>query len=168
MQTLWLGGTGRSGTTAALIAIGAHPDIYRVPNETKYAPWMTAGGHARWVERWENRELLAQEQEAPWMLEKSPGNVFWARELLEEYPGSKYLHVYRDREATIATMLRGERRFPIPGMGRPYDWTEAAMHYDYINSLGAKIVAELGPERGRMERIESLAADDIWEWLGLH
>lgn len=173
MKAIFLGGTGRSGTTAARRLIGAHPDIYEIRPELNYLPH-GAGGRT-WVARWHKLEHIAEQENAEYILEKTPMNVFHARDLLQiGGPGSRYIHITRDPQAVVESMLRPvppenlARRYPSPlSSGRPYHHDEAMANIAWVETIAANLLADLGPDVVRIDRIETLDCREIWRWLGL-
>ena len=98
IKILFIGGTGRCGTTWTRRVIAAHRDVFDVPVECNMRDHLISG----YIER-------AKADGYRWMAEKSPSNALCAREILRRYKDSRYLHVSRERSAVIASTMRAGR-----------------------------------------------------------
>ena len=160
IKILFIGGTGRCGTTWTRRVIAAHRDVFDVPVECNMRDHLISG----YIER-------AKADGYRWMAEKSPSNALCAREILRRYKDSRYLHVSRERSAVIASTMRAGR-YDLPriyasvGGGRPYTEAEAAAYVDWIEAVGSAVVAE-HPDRAMHVMVEELCLPTIWRWLGL-
>ena len=166
LPALFIGGTGRCGTTATNIHIRQHPDIYGIQKESQYLPY-DKFYNPRWVRLWKAHCRQALLDDKKWITEKSPGNCLIIHELLGMDPRNKYLHITRNFEATVKTMMRGGRKYPIPNLGIPKNPDECRLHIRWVNKIAENALDHFGPERMRIERVEDLKTEDIWAWMGL-
>jgi hypothetical protein len=169
LRVLFIGGSGKSGTSSAKKQIAEHPKCFAVPFESQPYP-MHRGQWAYWCKHVlgvYGRE--AKEKGCSWLVEKSPGNALYAAELCCRVPGSLYLHVCRETQATRKSLMRfGEKAgvMPIKQLGNPRGICAIDAYLTYVSIMAECAEYNLGP-RYRKVRIETLDPQEVWRWMGL-
>lgn len=122
MIWLWVGGTGRCGTSLLRDTLALHPKVYAIPHETNPDP-SDNNRWSNWLRSYGRMHLIAaQNQGATYVVEKTPRNALLAEGLRErivrlpEVSHADYIHMTRDPvDATMA--IRRFGRYPMAGMG---------------------------------------------------
>lgn len=146
---VFIGGTGRCGSTMLLRHLAAHPNVHAIARETNPNP--NPHMAQEWCDTYLARAIgRAEKKGATHIVEKSPMSALYPLELIhrmETLTGyrSYYVHIARDRERTLESMERfGGKPWPYTGrcpgtMGER--WTdrwreETRMFIDWVNYRG--------------------------------
>lgn len=127
MRILFIGGTGKCGTTFTRDLLGLHPKIHAIPRETNpmYNP--------KWDRQWQREFQKAHRDGAEVIVEKTPSNALIARYLLAKHPGSLYLHVEHSDLHRQAVKLSEHAKFTIPKFGKFGGYEEARAYADFVH-----------------------------------
>ncbi len=128
---IFVGGAPRSGTTLVQNMLDSHPDIFggpefiHIPDVIRLRKDLHGSITRGWIDLFcshadvdhhicsliENLLLpLANKHEGKLLSEKTPGNVLVFSELIDLFPGARFIHVVRDPRAIIASMLQVGKR----------------------------------------------------------
>ena len=141
---MFIGGTGRCGTTMLLKVLALHPELFVLPNETDPHPFH--------VEQWRTKHYApansaALQLGAKWVVEKTPHNALYAQRFVTHYfkDKSRYLHMVRSPRMTVKSLMtRG--RYVYPGAGVIGDADEARAYCDWMEAHGTATVRSLGKD----------------------
>jgi len=197
LSHVFLVGVPRSGTTWLQIMLGSHPNI-ATSRETHLFDIYLTGLFNRWeVEKVSAdhdglRVLLKQEEfftlckdftnavferiasltpGATVLLEKTPGHMFYYKNIRQLYPHCKFIHLIRDPRAVVASLLAASKE----GWGKwaPDNVATAAKKWrNAIHFSQVELKNSLGEDYKEIT-YEQLVADvdktlsPIWSWLGL-
>lgn len=174
-------GAPRSGTTYVNEILNQHPDVF-VTHETRVFVWM----HRTMVEGLSHPQRFLSHRDRfeghlarqlpdvvrSFYGELRPGAVHWGDKnphyaspdhagvlpmIRDLFPGSKFIHVYRDGRDVVASLLR--KRFPD---GRP--WVDFEGAHELWNGhvvTGREFGREIAGSRFLEIRYEELVADDV-------
>jgi hypothetical protein len=171
-RIVFVGGSGRCGTTLTKNVLGLHPQIFRIDQETN--PW--PGRIRRWARLQLSRAIAGRdEKHADWILEKTPANALWADELIEEFEKAnvdvRYIHVFRDVERTVDSIMK-LGALPAPGFGRVQTREVAKSYVEFMNWVGAERALQ-HPKRVLGINFDTLVLHPdkelgrVCEWLGI-
>ena len=159
---------------------GRYGDIRNRANFIEFAEVMAASDYCRiagitrkflyalWPATYEAvframHEFIAEQQGAPFWIEKSPAHAVWVNELAEWYPDAKFIGVIRDLQQVVASDLR---RFPDehPGQTARYaTWRKRVIFRTcfgraYYNKM-IRAFARRHPDRILMVHYTEMRAD---------
>lgn len=116
---IFVGGCGRSGTTLLQSIISAHPKIFAFPNEVDaFTTWQkTDKGFKPVRQDRMYRELIWRripDSVHRWCI-KRPFNVRHIEEILDYFPGTKFIHIYRDpRQVCVSRHPDDPSKYWVP------------------------------------------------------
>jgi len=134
MTPVFIGGTGRCGSTLLRNVLGKHPSVYMIPGESNPHPYR----HKEWMNlRW-TPAIDELQPHHTHLVEKSPQNAVFGLYLLERFKkiGARYVHIARDTERTVDSIMKFGR-LPHEHLGHNPTRTEAIKWVEWINQRGA-------------------------------
>lgn len=166
MKILFVGGTGKCGTTFTKELLGLHPHIYAINRET----------NPLYDTFWDKTNALsirkAYDEGAKVLLEKTPSNALCARWLLAKWPDSHYLHVDIGNDERQAEKMANHNKFTVPRWNKIGGMDEARAYVAFVHQRYLT-VKKYVPHRVRHLRMTSLLESyqpiaELLGWLGLH
>lgn len=163
---VFIGGTGRCGSTMLVKVLKLHPELRVLPHETNLYP-INNGNIAAWL-----KEHVDPHDPRP-TIEKTPANTLYADWLLEKLPDARYLHVHRRDRAAVCNSMMRHTYYTVPGWGRPDSFEEVGAFYDWINVRARNVLNRWGPERARLLIYEHVLTEParalrgLTDWLGV-
>ena len=139
---LWIGGTGRCGTSLLRDVLGMHPEVYAIPDETNPSPESDEFWNS-WLRGYGKMHLSkALSLGAKMIVEKTPRNALVADSLVERIEAlpdvkrARYVHMTRDPVAATEA-IRRFGRYPMPKMGKlPYSDDAIRLWVEWVNWTG--------------------------------
>jgi hypothetical protein len=184
---IFVGGAPRSGTTLVQNMLDSHPDILGGPEfmhmpdiiqlRKKMYNSVRNGEIDLYCSFKDIDEQICSFIEAfllPFMgkygghilSEKTPGNVIVFSELIELFPGSRFIHVVRDPRAIVASMLQvGERSKKVKGLKTQNFTHNTSAAINYVKECLEKgfDAAQKAPDRTITVTYERLVTDPVLE-----
>jgi hypothetical protein len=126
-----------------------------LPDETLDDIMSSAKDHAAVFEAM--MDAVADRQQAPLWLEKSPHHTLLARALAQRFPAARFVCVIRDSRTLIASRLSAYGRSPRKGPGRLVDIVRGAL----ANALHTRYLRRFAADdpRAHLVQYDALAAD---------
>lgn len=136
-QFIFVGGAPRSGTTLLQNMLDSHPDIFggpefiHLPDIITLQQKLNGSVSRRWIDLFCDqddvnsaiRELIeglllpiAKDHSGCYLSEKTPGNVLVFSQLLELFPGARFIFLVRDPRAVVSSMLKVGQRAEDKGI----------------------------------------------------